>query len=165
MPPSDMLPTHSPELVKVWPLEHTEQSPTVSQSVQLLLRPLGPQQLPPLHTPLVQSPILVHTAPLALVADTTPAKLDANVRPIVADHSQDRRRDELRAPRGHNSPPARRTEATPTPPTATIDRTADQKRNPLVSTPFAAASTHTWPPPTTNRTTITDARRAPTPLA
>ena len=149
MPPSDMLPTHSPELVKVWPLEHTEQSPTVSQSVQPPLRPLGPQHLPPLHTPLVQSPILVHPAPSARVADT-PTKLDANVRPIIADHSQHRRCNELRPPCGHNPPPERSTEATPTPPTATIDRTVNQKRNPFVSTcpPFGVASTHTWPPTT-----------------
>ena len=47
------------EFDKVWPLEHTEQSPALSQSVQPPLRPLGPQQLPPLHTPLVQPPSVV----------------------------------------------------------------------------------------------------------
>ena len=51
--PSDLIGKHSP-LILVYPLEHDEQSPSESQSVHPVLLPLGPQQLPPQHAPLVQ---------------------------------------------------------------------------------------------------------------
>jgi len=78
-------------------------------------------------------------------ADTPPPD-DTTARPIIADHSQHRRCNELRAPCGHNPPPARSTEATPTPPTATIDRTVNQKsryvgrRTTTTTRPFSSSS-------------------------
>ena len=44
-------------------VEHVEQSPLESQSVQPVLLPLAPQQLPPWHTPLEQSLLEEHVPP------------------------------------------------------------------------------------------------------
>ena len=87
----------------------------------------------------LQHVLAVHSA-----ADTpaSPAD-DTTARPTIADRtcSQHRRRDDARAPCGHKPPPARSTEATPTPPTETIDRTVDQKSR------YAGRRTTTTPRP------------------
>ena len=62
MLPSDFNGKHS-LLVLIYSLEHVEQSPLESQSVHPVLLPLGPQQLPPRHTPLEQSSLLEEHVP------------------------------------------------------------------------------------------------------
>jgi hypothetical protein len=72
---------------------------------------------------------LQHVLAVHAAADTpTPPPDDTTAKPIIIADRSHRRCDDARAPRGHKPPPVRMsTEAAPTLPTETIERTVDQK--------------------------------------
>ena len=97
----------------------------------------------------------IHTlqsAPYWHTAAATPAPPDdITARPTTADRSHRRRCDDAHAPPCEiKLPPAKRTEATPTPATETIDRTAaDQTRRNACPPPpvVPGCAGHPFPPP------------------